>query len=178
MKLSHYFKHHYAAYDAELNDLVSDSEGKNVLAKRLADKRGQIDFLLCMMEDSPEMLAVVFHQGLGFTSTPALDALVGLTPETFPSWPQVCANLRLTPQAQALAERVLQEPGGAQFMTLAAGLEYLYHRGDPHAAQSLPPEHEHEHDADDAELQEAHDLEQAGAEWLTGQGFDAKPGQT
>ena len=39
MSLSRFFSNLASAYDAEINDLVSDSEGKNVLAKRLADKR-------------------------------------------------------------------------------------------------------------------------------------------
>ena len=66
MKMSRFFTNHAGAYDAEINDLVSNSEGKNVLAKRLADKRSQVDFLIHMMDDSPEMLAAAFHQGFKF----------------------------------------------------------------------------------------------------------------
>ena len=61
MSLSRFFSNLASAYDAEINDLVSDSEGKNVLAKRLADKRSQVGFLVHMMEDNPEMLAAAFH---------------------------------------------------------------------------------------------------------------------
>ena len=38
MKISPYFPDLRSAYQAELDDLVSDSEGKDVLRKRLADR--------------------------------------------------------------------------------------------------------------------------------------------
>ena len=86
MKLSRYFAEHSPAYDAEINDLLSDSEGKNVLEKRLREKRSQIDFLVVMMEDSPEMLAAAFHQGFKFTSPRTMEELAAMEPQKFPSW--------------------------------------------------------------------------------------------
>jgi hypothetical protein len=50
VKLSSYFYDLRSAYQAELDDLVSDSEGKDVLRKRLAEKRSEIGFLVKMME--------------------------------------------------------------------------------------------------------------------------------
>ena len=50
MKLSPYFHDLRSAYQAELDDLVSDSEGNDVLRKRLAEKRNEIAFLVQMME--------------------------------------------------------------------------------------------------------------------------------
>ena len=61
----------------QLDDLSQDSEGKDVLKKRLADKRGEIEFLIKMMELSPEMVAVVFHQAFTFSSPAVMDDLMG-----------------------------------------------------------------------------------------------------
>ena len=61
MKISRYFRDLRNAYEAELDDLTSDSEGKDVLRRRLADKRKEFGFLVQMVEVAPEMVAVVFH---------------------------------------------------------------------------------------------------------------------
>lgn len=175
MKLSRYFANHARAYDAEMDDLVSDSEGKNVLDKRLKEKRSQFEFLLMMMDDSPEMLAAVFHQGFRFPSAKAMDLLVALEPEEFPDWDKLGHTITLTPWAQTLAERVLLEPTGEQFMVIAACLEYLYTRADDRGAP-VEEDEDDENDTDiDPEEQEARDREDAGATWMEEQGFDHKP---
>jgi len=183
MKLSRYFADHSPAYDAELNDLLSDSEGKNVLEKRLREKRGQIDFLVMMMEDSPEMLATVFHQGFRFTSPARFDELAAMEPDRFPAWAKISASATLAPWAQMLAERVLQEDGGDRFMGIAAVLEYLHTRVDPNAAASEADDGD-EGDEEDRGADEGDDadegeslprnLEEAGADWLAEQGFERK----
>ncbi|APW37884.1 hypothetical protein RD110_12310 [Rhodoferax koreense] len=184
MKLSRYFADHSPAYDAEINDLLSDSEGKNVLEKRLREKRGQIDFLVMMMDDSPEMLAVVFHQGFRFTSPRAMDELAGMEPDRFPSWKKLSAAATLVPWAQTLAERVLQEEGGERFMAIAAVLEYLHSRVDASGAaeaQDDEDEDQRDEDADGEDGDEGDEgeslprnLEEAGADWLAEQGFERK----
>lgn len=175
MKLSRYFANHASAYDAEMDDLVSDSEGKNVLDKRLKEKRSQLEFLLVMMDDSPEMLAAVFHQGFRFPSAKAMDLLVALEPEEFPDWDKLGGTITLTPWAQAMADRVLREPTGEQFMVIAACLEYLYTRADDRGAP-VEEDEDDENDTDiDPEEQEARDREDAGAAWMEEQGFDHKP---
>lgn len=174
MKLSRYFANHASAYDAEMDDLVSDSEGKNVLEKRLKEKRSQLEFLLVMMDDSPEMLAAAFHQGFRFPSAKAMDLLVALEPEEFPDWNKLGSTITLTPWAQAMADRVLLEPTGEQFMVIAACLEYLYTRADDRGAPVEDDEDDEDTDIDPEE-QEARDREDAGAAWMEEQGFDHKP---
>ena len=185
MKLSRYFADLGPAYDAELNDLLSDSEGKNVLEKRLREKRSQIDFLVMMMEDSPEMLAVAFHQGFRFTSPRTLDELAALQPERFPSWAKLGAAVSLVPWAQALAERVLQEEGGERFMAVAAVLEYLHTRVDADAAAEAEEDENRDEDGERNDRNSDHEdgdegenlpgnLEEAGADWLAEQGFERK----
>jgi hypothetical protein len=185
MKLSRYFADHGPAYDAEINDLLSDSEGKNVLEKRLREKRGQIDFLVMMMEDSPEMLATVFHQGFRFTSPRTLDDLAAMDPDKFPSWKKLSSSISLAPWALPLAERVLQEDGGERFLGIAAVLEYLHTRVDPNAATENEGDEDGDEDRDARDGQDEgeerdegenlpHNLEEAGADWLAEQGFERK----
>ena len=176
MKLSRYFSEHARAYDAELDDLVSDSEGNNVLHKRLQEKRDQLDFLVMMMDDSPEMLATAFHQGFRFHNTQVMDQLAALEPSAFPAWSTLAKTLQLTPWAQTLATRVLQEPTGKRFMTIAACLDYLYTRADDRGAMVEEPEDDNEDM--DAEEREAQNGADAGAAWMEEQGFDAKPPQS
>ena len=165
MKLSRYFADHARAYDAEMDDLVSDSEGKNVLEKRLKEKRGQVDFLVHMMDDSPEMLAAAFHQGFSYSSSKAMDALVAQEPDEFPAWAALASTIQLTPWAQTLAKRVLQEPTGERF---------LYTRADDRGVNMEEPEDDEDEDFDPEE-QDARDREDAGAAWMEDQGFDPKP---
>ena len=61
MKKSRYFAELMESYSAEIDDLVSDSEGKSVLQKRLAIKRQELPAILPMIEFSPEMVAVAFY---------------------------------------------------------------------------------------------------------------------
>jgi hypothetical protein len=61
MHISPFFHNLRSAYRAELDDMRSDSEGLNILNQRLAERRGELDFLVNMIELSPEMVAVVLH---------------------------------------------------------------------------------------------------------------------
>ena len=64
MIISPFFQELRSAYQAELDDLNSDSEGQYILDKRLAEKRKELGFLLQMMDLNPEMVAVVLHHFL------------------------------------------------------------------------------------------------------------------
>ncbi len=50
MSISPFFTDLRSAYQSELDDLRFDSEGKDVLRQRLADKRQELGFLVKMME--------------------------------------------------------------------------------------------------------------------------------
>ena len=192
MKLSPFFHDLRAAYQAELDDLVSDSEGKDVLRKRLAEKRNEIAFLAQMVELAPEMVAVAFHQGFRFHQPGALERVLALPVDALPGWQQIAAAVALEPWAQGLAEAVLREPQGARFLTVAAGLEYL----QQHARMGVQHAHAHDHEDDaahDGEEALEHDddfsalsaddavdphnsrtREEASANWLAEAGFDRK----
>ena len=192
MNVSDFFHTLHTSYQAELDDLSLDSEGRNVLRQRLLEKRSQIAFLRQMIEISPEMVAVVFHGGFHFELPVVMDHLLALEPEEFPDWERLADAVQLAPWAQELADHFLQEPQGAWFMTVAAALEYLHQR--PSLQAHAHPEHhdtevlherrathrrDHDHghdfDADDEHHhRHDHDHEESSADWLASHGFDRK----
>ena len=174
MNISPYFRNLRTAYFAELDDLTFDSEGNNILSKRLAQRRKEMEFLAHMLEISPEMVAVVFHKAFRFTELAVMDNLVSLDPEDLPEWDSLADCLSLETWAQPLVDMVSKQAKGEWFLCVAAGLEYLYHR--PEHPQSDGADHAdasagEEEDADAIEDRERHE---AGAEWLAEQGCDRK----
>jgi hypothetical protein len=192
MTISSYFLQLRPAYQAEMDDMTFDSEGHNVLRQRLAARRKEVAFLVQMMELSPEMVAVVFHQGFVFPDPAVMDHLVSLEPRAFPAWSQLSHRVQLTPWAQELSRIVLKEPMGPWFLTVAAALEYLYAKPDTR------PVVQDDHDDDDEEGNDSGSdtadgymsdpaggpdgdderderaREEAGADWMAEQGFDRK----
>ena len=189
MKLSPYFYDLRSAYQAELDDLVSDSEGKDVLRKRLAEKRNEIAFLVQMMELAPEMVAVAFHQGFRFAKPAAVEQLLGTPQDALPDWHSLTHAVTLEPWAQSLAQTVLREPQGARFLAVAAGLEYMLQH-----ARMAPAAHAEETDGDEdgedaaehdddfsalsaddaADPQNSRTRDEASSNWLADVGFDRK----
>lgn len=190
MSISPYFLDLRSAYQSEMEDLRFDSEGRDVLHQRLAGKRQEIGFLLQMMELSPEMVAVVFHQGFDFTGRVAMDHLLTHDADVFPAWSSLAGSCELAPWARDLAQIVLEAPGGDRFLTLTAGLEYM--AGLPVATSGLALGGDEEEDDEDSDQDGDDDLvifeddgeggrgsdararQEAGADWLVQQGFDQK----
>ena len=189
MSTSPFFHNLGTAYQAELDDLSFDSEGRDVLRQRLADKRRELGFLRQMIELSPEMVAVVFHQGFQFRQPQRLEQLISLAPEDLPDWNSLADAVTLQPWARPLSLEILKEPMGDWFLTVAAGLEYLY--GKPGKAPASAADGDDE-DADDdtdrdrsgdrhadgdGDSDDGHDDDgrhEAGEDWLADQGFDRK----
>lgn len=190
MKISPFFHDLRSAYQAEIDDLTQDSEGKDVLRKRLAQKRSEIGFLVKMMELAPEMVAVVFHQGFRFTRAAPLEQALAVGKDHLPSWESLSTCVFLEPWATALAKTVLAEPGGDRFMVIAAGLEYLQQARFAGSAVGGEADAEgDEDDADDREYDDDYDAlsaddvvephdsrsrEEASANWLADVGFERK----
>jgi hypothetical protein len=191
MRISSFFHNLRSAYQAELDDLTSDSEGKDVLRKRLAEKRKELGFLLQMMEISPEMVAVVLHQAFRFTSPAAMDQLVGQEAEDLPEWDSLSGSIEIAGWARDMVQTILQQPMGEWFMTVAAALEYLHNkpqtaaeRGQADDADDEDKEdrdevrnerHDDNHTEDhDEEEADARAREDAGNDWMVEQGFDRK----
>ena len=189
MSISPFFLDLHAAYQSELDDLRFDSEGRDVLRRRLADKRTEISFLVHMMELSPEMVAVVFHQGFDFSLPAVMDHLLSHGADEFPEWRSLSDGIELTPWAQDLARVVLKAPGGEWFLTVTAGLEYLTSRPGAgpaaHIGNDEGDDEDTDEDGDDGlavfdvdedgdENGDAPARKEAGADWLVEQGFDRK----
>lgn len=175
MSTSNFFTDLRSAYEAELDDLSQDSEGKDVLKKRLADKRGEIDFLVKMMELSPEMVAVVFHQAFTFKLPAVMDDLLSFEADELPDWTDLSNDIQIAPWAQALADKVLSEPGGEWFLTVAATLEYMAGKPLANAGQADDEEDDDEElDGDAEERADAKARKEAAEDWMVGQGFDRK----
>lgn len=192
MKISRYFRDLRKAYEAELDDLTSDSAGKDVLRKRLDAKRKEMGFLVQMMEPAPEMVAVVFHRAFRFVKHAPLQALVGQGEEQLPEWDSLTSAgaVTLEPWAEKLVDQVLQDPFGPRFLSLAAGLEYLQHHANAAPVPSSSAESDDEdveddygHEMNDGEHLSADDArgpvtdrsrEEASEHWLSDIGFDPK----
>ncbi|MEO5659979.1 MAG: hypothetical protein ABIQ90_09300 [Polaromonas sp.] len=185
MNISPFFLNLRSAYRAEMDDLTFDSDGRDMLRQRLAEKRQEISFLLQMMELSPEMVAVIFHQGFVFRQPAVMDHLLSHEADEFPAWSEVSDGIELTPWARELAQTILQAPGGEWFLTVAAGLHYMAGKPDAAAAVQLGNDDDNDEDGDDDQDEfdadedgeapgDARARKEAGADWLVGQGFDRK----
>ena len=185
MTISPFFLDLRSAYQSEIDDLTFDSEGRDVLRQRLADKRKELSFLVKMMELSPEMVAVIFHQGLTFRLPAVMDQLLGFEADEFPEWTSLADAVAFTPWAQSLADVVLQEPGGEWFLTVVAGLEYM--AGKPSLAQASQGDDEDDDTDEDSDSPDEFDRDEngddqgdgqarkeAGDDWMVEQGFDRK----
>jgi hypothetical protein len=178
MTLSYYFEDLKKTYQVELDDLQSDSEGKNVLAARLRDKRSQFSLLMPMIECAPEMVAVAFHGGVSFLNLQAMSMLSTTEPEEFPAWDELVSAVHFDAPTKKLADMVLQECGGERFLITAVCLEYLHgkpviHYGDARDDASDDDANDPTESGWGAE-EEERDLEEAGADWLAEQGFDRR----
>ena len=189
MNISPFFLNLRSAYRSEMDDLTFDSDGRDVLRQRLAEKRQEISFLVQMMELSPEMVAVIFDQGFVFTQPAVMEHLLSHEADEFPEWSSLSGGIELAPWARELAQVVLAAPEGEWFLTVAAGLHYM--AGKPDTASGLQNGHD---EADDEEADEdrndqqdefdadengdepgdARAQKEAGDDWLAGQGFDRK----
>ncbi|MFC0348543.1 hypothetical protein [Undibacterium danionis] len=196
MRFSRYFQELMLAYKAELDDLRSDSEGKDVMRHRLKEKREQLAYLLPMMGSNPEMLAPAFHNAFLFMNPLSFESLSSKEANKLPSWKSLSSAVKLEPWAEKMAQMVLVEPDGDAFMVTAACLEYLSrsHHTRALAASSVDDDNEENQQDEDTELHENGDLdgnygrhgrddgddgddvdlEEAGADWLAEQGFDRK----
>ena len=177
MKKSPYFSELIKNYIDEVDDLVTDSEGKSVLQKRLNEKRREFDAILPMIEFSPEMVAVVFYGAFAFKSPEIMQQVVLSEPgdAAFFTWAELENELTISTWAVPLIEASLKVDGGDAFLVATAALEFM--RGkDSLAAPMRESEAEAEAENEDGDEEDnengSDDLNEAGADWLTEQGFD------
>lgn len=175
MKKSPYFSDLIKSYIDEVDDLVTDSEGKSMLQKRLNEKRREIDAILPMIEFSPEMVAVAFYGAFDFNSTDIMQQVVLSAPgdTAFFAWSELESELKVSAWARPLIESSLKVEGGDAFLVTTAALEFLRGKDSVSAPmRESEPEVEKE-DGDEGDDENGmDDLNEAGADWLAEQGFD------
>ena len=173
MKKSRYFSDTFQNYAAEIDDLVTDSEGKSVLQKRLSEKRREMDAILPMIEFSPEMVSVVFYGAFGFKSLETMQRIVLNEPghADFPEWAELENELTVAEWAKPLIEASLKVQGGSLFLVTTAALEFLRSK-DTFSAPVPEPEKDQNDEAEENDEDGMGDLNEAGADWLAEQGFD------
>ncbi|MEZ5635596.1 MAG: hypothetical protein R3E92_00505 [Burkholderiaceae bacterium] len=189
MHLSPFFHQLRSAYVAEIEDLSQDSEGGFVLQQRLAQRRGELEFLVHMLELSPEMVAVVFHKAFAFGQPLVIEQMLGCESEELPDWDDIAGTITIAPWAQPMVRTIRAQPAGDWFMTVAAGAEYMlgmsgrslsqqHADDDAHDADGVEPadhdDEQHYLSADDDVGTDAQAREEASADWMVEQGFDRK----
>lgn len=176
MKKSRYFSDLIRSYSDEIDDLVTDSEGKSVLQRRLNEKRREIDAILPMIAFSPEMVSVVFYDAFGFMAPEFMQQVVLCEPGAaeFPAWAELETDLRIADWARPLIALTLKAPGGEAFLVATAALEFLRNKD---TFSGPKPDSETGQTVDEGEGAEGDedmdDLNEAGADWLAEQGFDS-----
>lgn len=179
MNKSYFFAELAEAYDAELQDLLSDSEGNSALKTRLKEKRQELTALAAMIEFSPEMVVPVFYDAFAFPQPKALQAAVACEPDDddFPKWPALSSLVSVAPWAAPYVQTVLAEPAGEAFMVQAACLEFIrLHDVSPAQGAADDDEKEDKGEREDGADEDEQDLAEAGDDWLGEQGFDSVKG--
>jgi len=127
MSLSAYFHDLCERYQAEIDDLRDDSEGRNVLQARLRDKRKAFSALLPMISYSPEMVASAFHGAFEFPAPrrAALHDLLQREPGEFLPWGELAQHIGIAGWAQTMIDQVLAEEGGEDFLSSTVGMEFV-----------------------------------------------------
>jgi hypothetical protein len=183
MRTSSFFGQLRSAYASEIDDMTFDSEGKNVLRQRLTARRKELPFLRQMMELSPEMVSVVFHQGFRFKNPALIEHVLSLESDEFPAWDTLSDSIVLEPWARQLADELCKEPMGEWLLTVAAGLEYLFAKPERASAKDDSQDEEDDDrekdgdgnlDGEDDDEKDARLREEAGQDWMVEQGFDRK----
>lgn len=190
MYVSSFFRDLLSSYQAEIDDLSFDSEGKNVFAKHRKERAKELGFLLQLIDTNPEMLSALFHGSFQFKQASVMAQLVGRDPEDLPEWDELQAAVTLSADAQGIAKQVLAADKGAWLLSVAAGLEFLHAKGLRGVAQASDDEEEDDDDSPGTEAEEDHAehlssddegtggrSDEAGADWLSDQGFERKDGE-
>lgn len=181
MRLSRYFSDLSRAYGDEIDDLLTDSDGRTVLRQRLDVKRQQFAAILPMIEFSPEMVAVAFYDAFRFTAA-AMPEFAQCEPgqRGFPAWADLAGRLSVADWAAPLVAAAQKADGGDVFLVTTATLEYLR----LHGRGGVAPEEDRSEQSEKSEAEEGddykeygeddeQDLAEAGADWLAEQGFEA-----
>lgn len=186
MHVSPFFHNLRSAYVAELEDMNQDCDGAVVLQQRLSQRRGELEFLVHMLELSPEMVAVIFHKAFAFDTPLAMEQMLGCEPEDLPQWDSLAEAITVAPWAHAMVRTIRAQPAGDWFMAVAAASEYMLGMSGNRSAGGDDDDlglDEDTDQGDDLSYLSADDdsnganpqgRDEAAADWMAEQGFDRK----
>ena len=182
MNLSRYFHELQDGYLSEIEDLRLDSEGHDVLDRRLRDKRAGFAAVVSMIDTDPLMLAPALHGAFHLPPgrVPAIEDLLGCEPDELPSWGELSRLVEVASWARPLVERALEEEAGPAFLATVVGLEYLLSKQRAETGPAVDPEAEggarrERDDGDDRDEGEGEDdVEGLADDFLEQQGFDRR----
>jgi hypothetical protein len=162
-----YFEDLFERYSSDLDDLRTDSEGRDVLARRLQDRRKEFASLMPLLEDAPELAAAALHGAFRNGDRKLLDRAANSAPglAAFPGWKQLAPTLEIAPWARPLIATCLQQPEGDDFLVSAAVLDWMQNEDLRRPQAAI-------HAEDEDEDEDREDLGDAGRDWLAEQGFD------
>jgi hypothetical protein len=162
---SFYFEDIFERYSAEIDDLRSDSEGKDVLKKRLRDKHKEFAFLLSMMDTAPRWSPRPSTAPSASAASPSSMAPPTASPaRRLPRVERTRPHPRHRPVGRA-AGRPMPRQGRRRQLP-------RHRRGARTHARQRPRGARRPASARDDEEQDE-DLGEAGDEWMAEQGFDS-----
>jgi hypothetical protein len=124
---------------------------------------------------------VVLHQAFEFQEPELMAHFITRDADDLLSWDALSEGVRIAPWAQPIVDKILAEPVGAWFMTVAAALEYMH--GTPMRRNAQSNDADADEDLENVERgdqaeadeeREAREREEAGNAWMVEQGFDSK----
>ena len=189
---SFYFEDIFERYAAEIDDLRSDSEGKDVLKKRLRDKRKEFGVMVPLCGSDPLLLAPAFHGAFQVLpeGVALVQELLTRTPGQLVPWPDLARHLSIAPWARPMVDQVLEHEDGEDFLAITVALEYALTRHVSASAAHVDDDgdrddDDRDHDGsgddgdefggryDDAD-NTGEDADRAGEDFLEQQGFDRR----
>jgi hypothetical protein len=124
-----------------------------------------------------------------------MDHLLAQEADELPTWDSISDTIEIASWAREMVQTILNEHMGEWFMTIAASVEYMYHKPlstqereaaeligdnadeegkqDRDALREERHEDNHTEDHDEQEISERA-REEAGNDWMVEQGFDRK----
>lgn len=173
MNLSNYFHDQLDGYQAEIDDLTSDSEGKDVLQRRLKDKRSEFAAIVGMLDTDPLLLAPAFHGAFSFPENRAetIEDLLTRVPGDFRPWAEIAGQVRVASWAKPMVALALEQAEGEDFLSLVLGLEYALTRHKSGGRDDTDDDG-HARDGDDED--DGSEADAQGEDFLEQQGFDRR----
>lgn len=178
MDTSDYFESIAEEYYNDIESLAADSQGANVLKKRLAEVRAALPGMVGWINDQfgIPVAAQAFHGAFRFRDPAEGRRLLRLEPGDLPGWEGAVTLLVVEKWAEPMIELVKRNRNWQQFLVIAACLDH-YYWGKNGLTYKEPAIERQDCDVSsgvDGDTEVPDDLGgEAGAKWLEDQGFDS-----